>query len=122
MPVKIVNGEPVMDPGRLRHLITFLNPVTSIANAGAEVDWVASSPPETARAEIAPFRGIDVIKAGQDISQVMIMITLRYRSDVLANRRIQAPNGSQYVIRAVQNVLERNRWMELTCMALGSND
>lgn len=123
MPIKVDDsGTPYMDPGRLKHQITFLDQVIGSDVSGTSLTYAAADPPETAAAEIRPMRGTDKIKAGQEVSQVLIIVTIRYRATATANRRIQAPGGSVYVIQAVENIGLQNTWMELTCMGIGSND
>jgi len=122
MPVKIVNGVPVMDPARLKHRVTFLQQTASSDASGSIVIWAAASPPDVTWAAIEPMHGLDIIKAGQDISQIGITVTMRYRPGRLPSGRLQAPSGSIYIIRAIENVLEMNVWLVLTCLGLGANE
>lgn len=121
MPVQFKYGLPWMDPAKLRHRVTFLKQLPSSDASGATVNWVAGSPPDTCWAEIAPMRAEDVIKGGQDVSQVRITVTTRYKAGRVPNSRLQTPNGSIFLIEGIQNVLEMNQWLVLTCLGLGAN-
>jgi len=123
MPVRIVNGVPVMDAARLRHRVLFLEPTPGTDDSGSTVTWAAGNPPDIAWAEIVPTRGSDIIRAGQDVSQVWITVTLRYNPSKTRtpNTRLQAPSGSIFVVQAIENVLEMNVWLVMTCLGLGAN-
>ena len=112
---------PTIDPGEFRHVITFLNPVASTDSSGSIVSWQPSIPPLVAYAKIEAIRGSEVIKSGQEVAQLYLTITTWFRQGTLPNRRLQAPNGSQYIIQAVENVLEMNTFMVLTCLAVSLN-
>ncbi len=113
---------PSIDPGQFRHQITLLEQVSSSDASGMTVTYQPDDIPVTAWAKIEYLRGMDIIKAGQDISQVYLKITAWYRPEFTANKRIQAPNGNQYVIQAVENVSEMNVYMVLTCLGIGANN
>lgn len=122
MPLKIVDGEPWIDPGELRHRITFLEQVASQDLSGTVFAYEPAKKPECAYAAMEMLPGTDVIKSGQDISQVHMTVTIRYRSGVATNRHFRTPNGSEFIIQAVENVLQRNLYLRLTCLGLGAND
>lgn len=113
---------PSIDPGEFRHHFTFLNQIPASDASGTSVSWSAASPPETAWGKMQMVRGTDVIKSGQDTAQVFMMLTTWYRSGSYSNKRIQTPNGSQFVIQAVENVLQMNAFMVLTCIGIGANE
>lgn len=115
------NGLPWIDPALLRHRITFLDQKIVTDASGTGVVYQAGNPPERCWAELMPVRGIDLIKAGQDVSQVTVMATIRYRASATAQRRIRMKNGSVYVIQAIENVLEMGTYQVMTCLGLGSN-
>jgi SPP1 family predicted phage head-tail adaptor len=110
------------DPGSFRHLVTFLKQMPVSDASGTSVQWFPSSPPETAWAKIETLRATDVIKSGQTVSQVYLTVTMWYRAGVESKDRIFGPNGKQYVVQAVENVLERNVYLVLTCVALAGNN
>lgn len=121
MPIRFIDGQPWIDPALLQHRVTFLEQTAGSDASGSTATWVAGNPPDATWAEILPMRAEDVIKGGQDISQVRISVTLRYRADRAATARLQVPNGSQYVIEGIQNVAEMNLYLVLTCLAIGPN-
>ena len=108
---------PTLDPGDLRHQITILRPTPSSDESGTTV---VMAPFATARAKIEPVRGIDVIRSGQTTTQLFLTVTMWWQAGILADMQVQAPNGL-YVIQAVDNVLELNQILKLTCLALGRN-
>lgn len=85
------------------------------------MNWVPGSPPLTAYAKIDPLRAAEVIKGGSDVSQVRIDVTIRYRPGITANMRLQTPNGAQLLIEGIENRLEMNMWLILTCLGVGAN-
>ena len=108
-----------INPGRLRHTITLLEPTTAAGASGMVTTYAPANPPTTALAEIKYVRGIDVIKSGQAVSQTYLSVTIRYNPAFAAGKRIQKWNGEQYIIQAVDNVKEMNAYMVLTCLGLG---
>jgi SPP1 family predicted phage head-tail adaptor len=111
-----------INPGRLRHTITLLEPQTTVGVSGVETTFAPGSPPVTALAEIKYVRGVDVIKSGQVVSQTYLTVTIRYNPAFTAGKRIQKYDGKQYIIQAVENVREMNAYMVLTCLGLGLNN
>lgn len=122
MPITYKGGIPWIDPAKLRHRITFLEPQTTSGIAGGIITWQPGAPPECASAEILPIRGSDVIKAGQDVSQVWLTITMRYRRSVKADRRILGRHGNRYIIQAIENPAEMDMYLVLSCLGLGPNE
>jgi len=116
----MANKDPLaINAGDLRHAITILQVSTSVGDAGSEVTWIPFL--TNVRAAINPMNGTDIIRSGQDVSQTYITITIRYQPGVLGQMRVQANNGT-YVICSIQNILERNRVLKLTCLAVGANE
>ena len=106
---------PSLNPGELRHRVTVLAE-TAVTNA-AGTDTVLS-PVITAWAKIEPMKGTDVIRSGQNITQLPVVVSMYYDARVQPNMQLQTPNG-RYAIQAIRNVLELNAVMELTCLAIG---
>jgi head-tail adaptor len=124
MPIQYTaDGEPWIDPAKLRVPITFLEETTTQDASGSAVAWLAGNPPDVTRAEIVPVRGLDVLKAGQDVSQVQIIATIRYAAPGRnAQNRFQDLRGNIYVIKAVEDVLPgRLVYQVLTCLLIGAN-
>ncbi len=105
---------PSLNPGDLRHRVTVLAE-TAVANA-AGTDTVLS-PVIAAWAKIEPIKGTDVIRAGQSVTQLPVIVSMYYDARVQPNMQLQALNG-RYSIQAIRNVLELNAVMELTCLAI----
>lgn len=110
------------DPGELRHRLLVLEQSVATGIAGSEESYVPGTPPMIVSAKIAPTRGLDVIKDGQTTSQVPIEITVRYRRAITPEKQLQSvSSGRVYIVKSVQNMEERNTWMVLTCVGLGTN-
>ena len=109
---------PQIDPGKMVHQVTILQQQTIQDISGASTQWV---PFVTTWAEIIPVRGIDVVRSGQDTTQLFLTVKIRWQTGILAKMRVQSLNG-QYVIQAIENPGERNVILVLTCLGLGSNE
>ena len=105
---------PSLNPGELRHRVTVLAETAVTNAAGTDTMLI---PVITAWAKIEPVKGTDVIRAGQSITQVPVMVSMYYDARVQPNMQLQTPNRS-YAIQAIRNVLELNAVMELTCLAI----
>lgn len=111
---------PVADPSEFIHQIVWLEQQTVNDESGVSVVYAASSPPSTTWCKIEWMRGEDVIKSGQDTSQLYGTVTIHYRPGIVANRRIQAPGGGVYIIRSVENVRLMNMFYRINIVALGA--
>jgi len=109
-------NHPGIDPGKLRHKITLLEPSAVNDASGVTIVYAPGSVSEWA--EIEYTRGSEVFKAGQDITQLYARITIRYNEAFTATKRLQVPSGRQFVIQSVENLQERNILMALNCQAL----
>ena len=108
---------PTLDSGEMRHQITILGQVSSSDVSGGTV---AVAPVVTCYAKIEPVRGIDVIKSGQETTQLFLIISIWWQAGILANMQVQALNGL-YLIQSVENVLELDVVLKLNCLAIGKN-
>jgi head-tail adaptor len=117
------DGEPYLDPSAMKALITFLEPTTTTGTSGSVTGYAPGSPPDTTWAEIVPVRGTDVIKAGQDVSQVRITATVRYRAPGRsAQDQFQDARGLVYVIQAVEDVVPgKLKYQVLTALLLSAS-
>ena len=104
---------PSLNPGELRHRVTVLAETVTANAAGSDTTL---SPVISAWAKIEPMTGTDVIRSGQNITQLPVVVSMYYDARVQPNMQLQAPNG-RYAIQAIRNVLELNAVMELTCLA-----
>lgn len=120
--VKIVNGFPSIDIGSLRHAITIqVEGPTSPPTIGPGGQQLAWSTFTTADAAISAVRGTDVVRSGQDTTQLFLTVAIWYQDGILSNMRIVNENGSVYVIQSAENVLEMGTVLVLNCVALGNN-
>jgi len=108
---------PTLDSGEMRHQITILMQAPSTDVSGGTVAMV---PLVTCYAKIEPVRGIDVIKSGQETTQLFLIISIWWQAGILANMQVQALNGL-YLIQSVENVLELDVVLKLNCLAIGKN-
>lgn len=125
MPIRYTkSGEPYIDPVRMKAQITFLEPMTGSDVSGTTVTYQVGAPPDIAWAEIISVRATDVIKAGQDVSQVFITANIRYRpaSPRTAQMRFQDSRGNQYVIMAVEDLVPgKLKYQALTSKLIGQD-
>jgi SPP1 family predicted phage head-tail adaptor len=105
---------PTLNSGDLRHRVTVLAETVIASAAGTDT---ALAPVISAWAKIEPMKGTDVIRSGQDITQIPVVVSMYYDARVQPKMQLQALNG-RYAIQAVRNVLELNAVMELTCLAI----
>ena len=108
---------PTLDSGEMRHQITILGQVPATDISGGTV---AMAPLVTCYAKIEPVRGLDVIKAGQETTQLYLTISIWWQAGILPNMQVQALNGL-YLIQSIENLLELNVVLKLTCLAIGKN-
>jgi SPP1 family predicted phage head-tail adaptor len=108
---------PQLDPGKMVHQITILQQTTATDVSGTSI---AFTPFVTTWAQIDPVRGIDVLKSGQDTTQLFLTVKIRWQAGIMANMQVQTLNGT-YVIQAVENPGERNVILVLNCLALSQN-
>ena len=67
---------PTLDSGEMRHQITILGQVPATDISGSTVAMV---PLVTCYAKIEPVRGIDVIRSGQETTQLFLIISIWWR-------------------------------------------
>ncbi len=108
---------PMVDPGKMVHWITIHKQTTVTDISGTSAAWT-----EFVRtwAQIDPVRGSDVLKAGQDTTQLFLTVKIRWQAGILPNMRVQSCNGT-YIIQSIENPGERNVVLVLNCIALGLN-
>jgi head-tail adaptor len=109
---------PKIDPGEMIHQVTILQQQTAQDISGSGVQWVPFL--TGVWAKIKPVRGTDVVKSGQDTTKLFLFVTIFWQPGIVPNMRVQSLNGT-YVIQAIENPLERNILLVLTCLGLGAN-
>jgi SPP1 family predicted phage head-tail adaptor len=110
----------VIDPGEFRHRITLLQATAGSDASGSTVTYIPDN--VQAWAKIKYLRGIEAIKAGLDVTQTYLEVTMWYRPEFTADQHIQGPNGNEYIVQSVENVNEINQYTRLTCLGLGTNN
>ena len=109
---------PSLQPGDLRHWITFMVQTVTDGQSGKVISWVPSS--QGAWTKIEAVRGTDVIRSGQDVTQLFLTVSMWFQDGVKASMHILAPSGAEYVVNSVENVLEMDHILVLNCVALGA--
>jgi hypothetical protein len=130
MPIKgfyqIVGNRIVVNLGAMRHQVTLLQAGPSnppVFDAAGQVQTFSAVLTNVAAA-IEMLRGTDVIKGGLQTSilYLQIMIWFQEAINVLPSMRVmQQHNGSQYIIRSIENVLGLDQILILNCEGLGAN-
>lgn len=108
---------PSINPGRMVHKITIQRQQTITDISGTVVEWVDFV---SCWAAIDPVRGTEVLRAGQDTTQLYLTVVIRWQSGILPNMRVRSNNGT-YIIQSIENPGERNVVLVLNCLALGSS-
>jgi SPP1 family predicted phage head-tail adaptor len=109
---------PTLNSGDLRHRVTVLAETVTTNAAGTDT---VLSPVIAAWAKIEPMKGTDVIRSGQSITELPVIVSMYYDARVQPKMQLQTLSGV-YVIQAVRNVLELNAVMELTCLAIAGSE
>lgn len=113
---------PSIGAGDLVHSVTILAPSTAADDYGRSVVPQTWSTVRTARAAIYTAGGRETSQAAQLVSDVSHVVVVRWTADVIeAGFRVQF--GSRlFTIQYAENVLERNRVLQLYCLEVdGSN-
>jgi hypothetical protein len=125
------SGMPVIDIGAMRHSVTVLqsgpaSPPVYDASGVSQNIWSAFATGVYAaiggQAAGAGKGGADVIRDGEIVSQIPLSIAMWYMSGLQPRMRILSDNGSTYVIQSIENVLEQNAVLVLTCLGIGANE
>ena len=97
--------------GKLRHLVTFEREQgTDDGGGGEAITWSAIAP--TVRAWVKPVSCTERMHAQRLEADVSHRVYVRYRTDLLTSDRINF-NGRLFQIRAILNIEEANRWLEI---------
>jgi SPP1 family predicted phage head-tail adaptor len=109
---------PKIDPAERIHQVTILQPTQGNDISGAITVW---TPFVSTWAKIKPVRGTDVLKSGQDTTNLYLTVEIAWQAGIQPNMRVQKVDGSQFIIQAIENPGERNVILVLFCLALGLN-
>jgi hypothetical protein len=115
---------PSIDPGRFRHQVALLVPVTSSGIAGNQITYESPVPAQTAMVEFIYLRGQDIygVKSDEEVSQVFVKVISWWRDAFTPNNRLQTLDGETFIIKARENVARMGVYMVLTCVGLGANN
>lgn len=100
-----------MNPGRLRHRITFLHPVKEKNEVGDTV--LAERPWKTVWASVEPLRGREYFEARKIQSEATHKITIRYLTGITPDMKIDFKNRIFEIEGPPINPEERNRYLEI---------
>ena len=101
--------------GQLRHRVTIEAANAGSDSYGGQLDpWATPTVVARVWARIEPLRGREQLSGMQLESRVTHRITIRHRADVGAANRLRF-GARVFNIRAVIDVEERGRWLELLC-------
>jgi hypothetical protein len=106
----------------MRHYITILSPgPTDPPTFDAAGPVSKYNPFCYGWAAMEIVRGIDVIRGGQDTTQLNLTVAMWFQPGILPKMQVQAPSGSRYIIQSVENVNEMGVVLVLNCLALNEN-
>lgn len=126
--VQIKNGWPAIDIGRMRHSISIQQLLPSappIIDASGQVEsWQQVLPlaGDLLMAAIEVSRSAEAFKGGQTTAQSFFSIGFWFQAGVVPGMRVVNENGTVCVIESVNNILEMNIVLVLTCIALGAGN
>jgi SPP1 family predicted phage head-tail adaptor len=96
--------------GKLRHSIVFERETRTADGAGgSSIVWGTVA---TVRAFVRPMSGSESVHAQRLEARITHRVFIRYRNDLLTSDRISF-GGRLMQIRALINLEERNRWLEI---------
>ena len=101
---------PALDAGKLDKRVTLLSPVYS----QYEDEIPTWSPVATVWASINPNWGQELTEAARTVATTLVLVVIRYRTDVDARWRIQ--DGSRfYEIDSLTDIMRRRVQLQLNC-------
>jgi head-tail adaptor len=111
---------PAINPGEFKHQVSLLVPTIKTDISGGVATYAPAVPPVNTFVKIQYLRGDEIVKSGQDVSQVYLKLTGWYRPEFSTQIRVQLPSGIIVLVQYVENVLETNTYMVLTCIGIGT--
>lgn len=101
-----------MTAGMLRHPITIQRQTKTPNDSGGQsIVWTTH---KSMKAQVKPKSGRERVYGMQLESPLTHAIIIRYTDDILTADRVNF-NGRLMQIRAIRNLEEMNRWIELSC-------
>jgi len=128
--VRVVDGVPTINIGQMRHQLTLYaqapaSPPTYDA-AGVQMNWTSIQSGIYAaiggQAAGSSRQGMDRPEGDQLTSQQFVTIAVWYQAIFAPNQRVVNENGTTFIIQSIENVLEMNVVLVLTCLGVGAND
>ena len=119
--IRIVNGRPVIKAGLMRHSITVLAPGAVSSDAsGASQDYSLFG---SAQAVIQDVSAMDALQGGiiSTETHVSMGIWAYAIPGIQSNMTVLRPDGQEYLIQSIQDVMEAGVILILNCLGLGSN-
>lgn len=110
---------PVIDPGEMVHRITILEQTQTFDASGAAVKWLPKF--ENVWAAIEIVSGREVIRSGQDTTQIFATIKIWWQMGIVPTMRIQVQDDT-YIIQSIDNPKKMNVILLLNCVGLSQND
>ncbi|OAT53986.1 phage head closure protein [Providencia heimbachae] len=101
-----------MNPGRLRHKVTFQrSELVKLPSGARENQWVDIA--TNVRAEVKGISGRELLASGAEMSEITVRIWMRFRPDINSTCRMVF-NGLNYDIQSAIPDVKRTR-LELLC-------
>jgi hypothetical protein len=119
--IRIVNGRPTIKAGLMRHSITVLAPgAVSSDLSGATQNYSLFG---SAQAVLQDVSATDKLQGGiiSTETNVSMGIWAYAVPGIQANMVILRPDGREYLIQSIQDVMEAGVILILNCLGLGSN-
>jgi SPP1 family predicted phage head-tail adaptor len=107
---------PQIDPGKLVHRIQ-LQTQTMVGDSFGQLQpvWTTTF---TTWASIEPVRGLDLIRSGQETTQLFLTVTIPWQAGVLAKMRVLTVDNEAYIIQSIEDPLHRHVILILNCLLL----
>lgn len=115
---------PTLDAGTLRHPIKIWGTEVAgdVSGTTLEPFLITAGPPAPpTMASIEPVKGTDVLRSGQETTQLFLTIKMWFQPGILPNMQVETESGSHYLIQSIENLSEMNVVLVLNCLGLGAN-
>lgn len=98
-----------LTPSKLRTPVTFERETRTAGSLGSVIAWPTIY---STRAFVKPVSGSERYRADRLEAATQVRIYIRYRADLTTSDRVTY-KGKQLQIRAIINIEERDRWLEI---------
>ena len=110
---------PKLDPGGLDSKIDIYRQTVTSGTSGSEIGRALFL--ANVWASVDPVSGTDVIRGGQNVTELMLVLKIYYQPGILPNMTVNS-DGDWYVIKSVENPGKRNIMLILNCVAISQAD